>query len=509
VASKFFLLHLKLNGSVWLFLLVGVAMRCVAINQPLVDAHLIRQCQTAAATKSLIETPGFHLSARAPWMGDLDAPYILELPIYNYLVMGVNHVTGRLDLSGKVTSILLWALSLVCLQFIWRRVLDSQQTLWANLLFVLAPISLFYGQAFMPEMLVQALAFAFVLLVLRYNEDRSLFRWGLCVGVGLTGLLVKLPEIGHLYLILVFLIIRGEGWKALARPRYLVAAVLTILALKGWSHYVDSVNATYFPEFTSSEVARYLVGPLASRLQFKPWAFACLYVGAFIVPGPPLLATVYGLYLSVRKHRNQFLGVWLVSVAVAYILWFGTGPTAQSYYNLLALAPLCALFGIGMQKILAMKWIRAWPRAAMVSAVLLVALPAIPVWKYLFKQDRQILAASRWAAENTLKTDIILFRINHRPDMASYSYNTVPTYYSERLAFIWTKGIPEVVAQSALDHASYAIVTIPPPPVTDALAIVNRFRAKQPPMPESMEWLEKGGFRMLVMEKGFVVYRRN
>jgi hypothetical protein len=28
-------------------------------------------------------------------MGDLDAPYILELPIYNYLVMGVNHVTGR------------------------------------------------------------------------------------------------------------------------------------------------------------------------------------------------------------------------------------------------------------------------------------------------------------------------------------------------------------------------------------------------------------------------------
>ena len=60
-------------------------------------------------------------------MGDFDAPYILELPIYNYLVMGVNYVTGRLDLSGKVTSILLWALSFVCLQFIWRRVLDSQQ----------------------------------------------------------------------------------------------------------------------------------------------------------------------------------------------------------------------------------------------------------------------------------------------------------------------------------------------------------------------------------------------
>ena len=247
-------------------------------------------------------------------MGDFDAPYILELPIYNYLVMGVNYVTGRLDLSGKVTSILLWALSFVCLQFIWRRVLNSKQASWANLLFVLAPLSLFYSQAFMPEMLVQALAFAFVLLVLRYNEDPSLLRWSLCVGVGLTGLLLKLPEIGHLYLILVFLIIPREGWRALARPRYLVGAVITILALQAWSRYVHSVNATYFPEFTPSEVARYLIGPLANRLQFKPWAMACLYVGAFIIPGPPLLATLYGAYLSVRKYRDQFLAAWLMSV---------------------------------------------------------------------------------------------------------------------------------------------------------------------------------------------------
>jgi dolichyl-phosphate-mannose-protein mannosyltransferase len=499
---------MKFDRSVWTFLVLGIALHCVALKQPLVDAHLIRQCQTAAATKSLIAESGFHLSSRAPWLGDLDARYVLELPIYNYLVIGVYKVIGHLDLSGKITSILLWAASFLCLQLIWRRILDPKQTFWANLLFVLAPLSVFYGQAFMPEMLVQLLALGFVLQVLRYDEKPSIDRWVFVVAVGLGALLVKLPETAHLYLLLAFVVFRREGWKALIRPRYLVAAVITICALKGWSLYMDSVNAAYFRDLTSTEALRFVIGPLRSRFEFKRWAMALLYVGAFILPGPTLLATMYGLYAFVRKYREQFLGVWLVSLMIFYLLWFGNGAPAQGYYNLPALAPLCALFGIGMQEILAMKWSRAWPRIATVSAVLLVVLSAIPIWKYLFKQDRQILAAALWTKENTLPTDIILFRTNHRFDMVDYPDNPVPPYCAERAAFIWTKAMPEVIARRALSRASYAIVTTPPPPVTDALAIVNRFRGKKPPEPESMEWLEENGFHSIAKQTAFEVFRK-
>jgi hypothetical protein len=62
---------MKLERSFWLFLLVGTVLRCIAINQPLVDAHPLRQCITAAATESLIDQPGFNLSYRIPWSGDL------------------------------------------------------------------------------------------------------------------------------------------------------------------------------------------------------------------------------------------------------------------------------------------------------------------------------------------------------------------------------------------------------------------------------------------------------
>ena len=190
---------MKFNRSVWGFLIVGVAVRCVALNQPLIDAHLLRQCFTAAAVKDLIDEPDFHLSSRVSWMGDVDVRYIQELPIYNYFVVGVHRLIGHLDLSGKVTQHSHFGRSsFVLLQFIWRRILNPQQAFWANLLFVIAPLSVFFGQAFMPEMLVQALAFAFILLVLRYDENPSLIRWSLCAGIGLAALLVKLPETAHL-----------------------------------------------------------------------------------------------------------------------------------------------------------------------------------------------------------------------------------------------------------------------------------------------------------------------
>src|SRR6185436_14061888 len=115
-----------------------------------------RQAQTAGVTERLIEQPG--ISSKIPWAGSLNDRFVLELPLYNYLVIAVYHLTGALDLSGKVVSILLWAIGFVVLQLIWRRLLTRNQTAWANLLFIVSPLGVFYFQAFMPESLTQLLA---------------------------------------------------------------------------------------------------------------------------------------------------------------------------------------------------------------------------------------------------------------------------------------------------------------------------------------------------------------
>jgi hypothetical protein len=500
---------MKFERSIWIFLILGIALRCVALNQPLVDAHLIRQCMTAAATKDLIEQPGFHLSSRIPWLGDLDTHYVQELPIYNFLAMGIYFVTHDVDLSGKLTSILLWAASFFVLQFIWRRILSREQTFWANFLFIVAPLGVFYGQAFMPEMLIQLLGFAFVLLALRYDENPTLGRWSLCASVGLVGSLVKLPEIAHLYLIPAFLVFRRESWKALFRPRYLIAAAATIAAIKGWSTYVDSVNAPWLPDWTSRWYLHMYIGTLEQRFHFKPWAMVFVYLGGFIVPGPAAVAAAYGFWLFLRRQRNKILGLWLISLAAFYLLWFANAGPAQSYYNLPALAPLCTLFGIGMSALLAWKGIARWRHAWTMVALALVVLSAIPIWRHLFKQDRQILAAARAIRTSTKPTDVILFRPNHRWDLIDYAANPVLAYYSERPSFAWTGNTAERYRRMALERSRYAIVTLPQPPPRGLLGALNRFRGSHLIQPEATDWLEKGGFRIVRKEEWFEVYRRD
>jgi hypothetical protein len=500
---------MKFDRSLWGFLIIGIAVRCVAINQPLVDAHLLRQCITAAATKSLIEDPGVHLSSNIPWLGDIEARYVIELPVFNYLVMAVHAVTGNLDLSGKVTSILLWAASFVFLQFIWRRFLNREQMFWANLLFLVAPLGVFYGQAFMPEMLIQLLAFAFVLLAIRYNEAPTLIRLMSCAAVGLAGLLVKLPEFAHLYLILAVLVFSREGAKALIQPRFLIAAVLTIGAVEGWGNYVDAVNVGPMSFGSTRDKLLVYIGTWNSRFEIKRWAMLGLYLAVFIVPGPAALVTAYGLWNFLRVRPEKILGLWLLSLIFFYLLWFGNTAANQSYYNLPALAPLCALFGIGMSKLLGSRYVLQRRRTAIIGAALCVILPAIPVWQYLFNPDRQILAAARWVRANTQPGDVILFRPNHRWDMIDYAQNPVLAYYSERRTFVWTGSTPEQYRRIALERSKYAIATLPQPPPDGLLGALNRFRGNRLPQPDPMDWLENSGFLMLAKEERFAIYRRD
>ncbi len=501
----------KFDRSFWLFVALGIALRCIALTQPLVDAHAIRQCQTADATRSLIDEPGFNLSSRIPWAGDIDARYLQELPIYNYLVIGIYHLLGNLDASGKVTSILLWVAGFVVLQSLSRRILDRDQAIWANLLFVLAPLNVFYGQAFMPEMLIQLLAISFVVSILWYNEHPAADRWMLCAGLGLLGLLIKLPAIAHLYLILPFVVWQREKWKMLLRPRYWIGAIVTLMAVKLWTHYADSINVEYVPEWTTRGNLERFVGTLTNRFQLKPWLMVCFYLAGLVSPAPSLLAIGYGFLSLVRRFQDHAILVrWLVALIVYYLLWFGNaGPTGQSYYNFPALVPLCALFGIGMARLLGLRAFESWRPIAATIAIALVLGAAVPAYAHLFRQDRHLFDAAVWAKRNTPPGDIILFRPNHRGDVIDYPNNPVPGYYSERPTFIWTQSADERIKRAALERATWAMVTLPDGgrEPAGALKFVNRIRAA-PREPESVDWLQESGFMPFAQEPEFRAYKR-
>ncbi len=304
------------------------------------------------------------------------------------------------------------------------------------------------------------------------------------------------------------LIYRRAGWRGLLKPQHLIAAVISIVVLKAWGSYVDSVNQTYLPEWTSSERIKVFLGPWQDRFRLKPWAMAFSYVGAFIIPGPAALVVAYGLWRAIRKGTHEVLALWLISLVAFYLIWFGSAATGQNYYNMPAVGPLAALFGLGMGALLGHWKLARWRKPAMAVAIVLVVLPALPFWRYLFNQDRGIYAAAMWARENTKAGDVILFRPNHHWAAIDYPYDPIMAYYSQRPTFVWTKATTPLFREEALRRARYALVTTPQPEPPPLLAAFNRFR-QQRTIPESVAWLDEAGFRPVARETGFVAYQRD
>ncbi len=495
-----------LGRTFWILLAAGILIRCVALTHPLADAHLLRQCQTAAATQSLV-AHGFSLSAPIPWVGDFHERFLLELPVYNWLVVAVHAVTGNLTLSGKLVSVALWALSFFLLQAIWRRILAPCAAIWANVLFVVSPLGVFYAQAFMPEMLVQALAFAFVLLLIRHDENPTLARWLPAAATGLLALVVKAPETAHLYVIFILLALRRGGWRELFRVPYLLAGVVSAACVVAWTAYLGKVNVSPLSFGGAGDTLRGFIGPLVIRFQFKTWLMIALYVAGFLIPGFSTLSVARGVPEIMRAKSPRLLVAWLVALAIFYLAWLGNGPASQSYYNLPALAPLCALFGLGMNAFLESP--RVQRRRVLVAgiAATLTAGCAAPVWIYLFKQDHPILAAARWAREHTAPGSVILFHAGHRADMRDYTPNAVFPFYAERPSFIWTEQLMEPYRTAALQRSRFAIVTLPLPEGTVAAAI-RRIRGMPLPPAPSTGWLREIGFAPVAEEPGFVAFGR-
>lgn len=495
------------DRSFWWFLALGLLLRCAALDHPLVDAGLIRQCQTAAVTQSLLTEHGFAISSQIPWAGDFDERFVLEMPIYNYLVIGVAALMGHLTVSGKLVAIALWAFSFWLLQGIWRRALDPSAAWWANLLFIASPLGVFYAQAFMPESLVQMLAFAFLLLLLRHDEQPTLPRWYLAAFTGLLCLLVKAPMTAHLYLVFLGLVVTRERWRSLFRPRYLIAGIVSAACVVGWGNYLDAVNRSPLSFGDTGRNLQAFIGPLRLRFEFQTWKMVALYLGGFMAPGLAALGVFGGAIVVLRRGCSRVLGLWLASIVIFYLLWLGNGPASQGYYNLPALGPVCALFGLGVRAFL------EWPRlarlrrfAAPLAAFTIIGC-AVPVWIYLFTPDRTILAAANWARDHTEPGAPILFRAAHRADLQDYAPNPVFPFYAGRPTFIWVNSLPEPYRSAALQRTKYAVVTLPQPE-GKWLTRLRRLRGLPTPPPESTQWLEDLGFQPIAEDAAFVAFRR-
>ncbi|MEM8955463.1 MAG: glycosyltransferase family 39 protein [Verrucomicrobiota bacterium] len=327
---------------------VGIFIRVVWIGLPLLeDYNWLRQTQTADGSKSLMERGFWPPYGVASWRGDLEAKLVLELPVYSYLAAGLGMVTGDLDMGGRLVSLGLWVVSYFLAMAIFRRILSEAELRWAALLYVIAPLSIELGIAFQPEMLVQVCGLGFLLTALCYLDRPTGARLVGLFLIGGIGVCVKLPTMSHYYLIFGILLWGREGWRAALRVRYWLFAIGTLLSLKLWGGYVDSVNAAAFPEWTASNILKAFTTQFSALVSVHSWVKVGAYFGAFLVTivGVPFVVAGF-----VRVLRSRDWGgmpfLWCLGTLVFYVIWGPRTAMGHAYYNLPALAPLAMLFGM-------------------------------------------------------------------------------------------------------------------------------------------------------------------
>ena len=493
-----------MNRQAWLWLGLGIGLRLILIGQPPVqDNSWIRQTQTADAIASWVEESPLALSARASWRGDLNARLLLEFPIYNLMVWAPAKLGVPLDVAGRLVSMLLWVAGFLLLQRLWMRWLNERETFWANLLFVFSPLSIAFGQAIMPEMLVQLLVIGMVLQAVRYGERPKAAIWWAMVGLGLVGCLLKLPEVSHIYLLFAVALGWPQKWKVLFTPRVQLGGLLTLAGLSLWGALTNKMNGECFAEWNSGSNLTSFLGDLDGRLSLRNWTRLVAYQFLLLASPGVWLAMVIGWRnISVSLGQNRWMLAWWVGLGGFVLLWGGPTCMGHAYYNLPFLIPICWAFGLAMNcdfwqlRPAARKWLGA--------GVLAVTLP---MTAYLLRPDPILAETTKWMEQNIPKGDLAIIKANHSVYTLEYPQLPGFSYLSGRGAWIWTKFLPPPEQERAMQTARWIVETHPPSKDSWWEGLRKKIKQHEPASEDITMLLKNTGAVGVKYESAFTIYK--
>ncbi|MDP6810561.1 MAG: glycosyltransferase family 39 protein, partial [Kiritimatiellia bacterium] len=289
---------------------------------------------------------GFRLDYITPVRG---APWSipLEFPLYQWIVAGVQIVTGEvlpLDLCGRLVSGLFFLLSIPPLFALARRLLRNQDMALLYVVFLLLnPIHLFWGRGFMIEATVLCFSAWFLWFFERTLRLGRVRNYVGAIVLGVLAALVK-PTTYAVFLCAAFFFYAARFWryewpernpKRIARF-FLKGFCLTIFSLAAawlWTHYSDGVKMGHpYTPLITERMHGWNYGTLAQRLNYDNWSRILLHYNGFVSAMSSWVG-LHGACLAV----GAALTIWLVfagyrPLGVATLALVVVGPAV--FFNL-------------------------------------------------------------------------------------------------------------------------------------------------------------------------------
>src|SRR5438045_6230426 len=345
---------------------LAVAARLILINQPYVDHWSWRQSDVAAIAHNFLQN-GFRFGyPQIDWAGNAPGYVGTEFPILPFIAALCYKFAGIHEWVGRIQAVILFAVSLPCFFLLVREIFGSTAAVWATFFYSFAPVNIFAGRSFMPD--VPSLSFAIVglYLLLRYfehNESSSLLVASIALSLSflikITSIVTVVPlayiVVGRLYqtpgvsqngaaetrMISTGSSLERVNGSERVKRRTVVgaAAIFTAIALLPsviWYWHAHQIVETFYPH--------HFFGAGGIRIESFSW-YSHIAQQSLVSSLTPTLSAMalVGLFVTQSRDRSYSrLFHWWLAAMIVFIVVVGYGNRHRWYQ--LPLVPIAAAF---------------------------------------------------------------------------------------------------------------------------------------------------------------------
>src|SRR5438876_8448128 len=325
--------------------ILAVAVRLVLINQPYVDYWSWRQSDVAAIARNFFEY-GFRFGyPQIDWAGGSGGYVGTEFPILPFLAAIYYKFAGIHEWIGRSQSVIFFAISLPFFFLLVREIFCGTAAIWATFFYAFAPLNIFAGRSFMPDVPSLSLGIIGLYFFLRWVRDRKMAPFYLAAIAISLSILIKITSIviaaPILYLVVAGIGDPGQRQADLVRSRdrrsrlqLLLFIAIAVLPSVVWYWHARQIAERFYPY--------HFFGAGGVRLESFSWYWdiAQQTVTSSLTPILAILALI-GLFVAPRGRFGCFFDWWLAAM-VLFVLAVGYG-NRHPWYQL-PLVPITAAF---------------------------------------------------------------------------------------------------------------------------------------------------------------------
>jgi 4-amino-4-deoxy-L-arabinose transferase-like glycosyltransferase len=322
---------------------LAVAARLVLINQPYVDHWSWRQSDVAAIARNFSKG-GFHFAyPQIDWAGDATGYVGTEFPILPFLAAICYKFAGVHEWIGRSQAVIFFAVSLPFFFLLVRDTFGNTAAMWATFFLSCAPLNVFAGRSFMPDVPSLSLAIIGLYFFPRWSEDCKpsvVFLAAIAVCLSLLIKITSLVIAAPLAYLTVAAVCDGrfrEGFGAHRAPLQLQFALFAAIALLpsvAWYWHAHQIAERFYPH--------HFFGAGGVRIESFSWYWdiARQTATSSLTPVLAILALI-GLFVAPRSKYSLLFHWWLAGT-ILFIVIAGYG-NRHPWYQL-PLVPIAAAF---------------------------------------------------------------------------------------------------------------------------------------------------------------------